>query len=59
MFLPAVDIDDLLEHGVISGAVCGCDEHWDRTVGSEDIDRVLALCRPIWNEKEGMEDDGG
>lgn len=45
MFLPAVEVDTLLGRGVISGVVCACDEHWDRTVGSED--------------REGMEDDGG
>jgi len=51
------EVDNPPGRGVISGVVCGCDEHCDCAVESEES--VLALCRPIWNEKEGTEDNGG
>jgi len=57
MFLPVVEVDDLLGRGAISGVMCGFDEPYDRTVGSEN--RVLALCRPILNGKGGRKEKEG
>jgi len=39
------EADNLLGRGVISGVVCGCDEHWDCAV--ESGYRVMALCGPM------------
>ena len=44
------EVDNPLGRGVVSGVVC---------FAVESEESLLALCRLIWNGKEGTEDNGG